>query len=271
MILALHHQTEEFVNHSADHLPQSLMLTGAAGVGLLTIASHIAANHSPHVHVLQPSVAGKSRSIGVEMIRDLYDTVRTRANGKRVIIVDDADAMTLAAQNAFLKLLEEPSVQTHFILLTHHSDQLLPTIKSRVQHQEIHPITRDQTVAYIDKLAVGDARKKQQLLYIADGLPAELYRLVNDDEYFNASAQRMKDARELLRASTYEKLLIAHRYKDDRQRAIGLIEAAMHITRRSLSDNAQPALVKQLNALSTAYDGLLANQNIRLCLARLVI
>lgn len=271
MTLALHQNTKEFVTHSADNLPGALLITGMTGVGLLTIARHMAMKHSPHIHLVQPLTTGKSKSIGVELIRDLYNTVRTKAQGKRIIIIDDADTMTHSAQNAFLKLLEEPGLETHFILLSHHANQLLPTIQSRVQHQDIHPITSVQTSEYLDELGVTDARKKQQLLYIADGLPAELHRLVHDEEYFEASAQRMKDARELLRASTYEKLLIAHRYRDNREQAIGLIEASLHITRRTLSDNAQTGLVKQLSALTTAYDGLQANQNIRLCLARLVI
>jgi hypothetical protein len=271
MNLILHPRTQEFITHSAKSIPQSLLITGVNGVGLLTIAQHIAASHSPVVHMIEPLAVGKSKSITVEQIRDLYDTVRTRSDGKRIIIIDDADVMTHAAQNAFLKLLEEPGAQTHFILLSHHTDQLLPTIQSRVQQQEIYPIDSNQTRKYLDELGVGDERKKQQLLYIADGLPAELHRLVHDNDYFDASAQRMKDARELLRASTYEKLLIAHRYRDNREQAIGLVEAAIHITRRTLSDNAQTGLVKQLSALTTAYDGLQANHNIRLCLARLVL
>lgn len=271
MTLALHKRTEEFIHHTEDNLPQSLLVTGLTGVGLLTIARLIASSHSQHVHVVQPLDAGKLKSIGVELIRDLYETVRTKSQDKRVIIIDDADSMTHSAQNAFLKLLEEPSSQTYFILLSHHADRLLPTIQSRVQRQEIQPVNSTQTAEYLDTLDVNDVRKRQQLIYIADGLPAELHRLVHDDEYFEASAQRMKDARELLRASTYEKLLIAHRYRENREQAIGLIEAALHITRRTLSDNAQTGLVKQLSALTTAYDGLQANQNIRLCLARLVI
>src|SRR5262249_1635339 len=50
---------------------------------------------------------------------------------RRVVIVDDADAMVAPAQNALLKTLEEPPPSSIFVLVTSRPDVLLPTVRSR--------------------------------------------------------------------------------------------------------------------------------------------
>lgn len=56
------------------------------------------------------------------------------AGGWRVVIIDDADMMNRNAQNALLKILEEPPKNTVLILITHRLGTLIPTIRSRTQN-----------------------------------------------------------------------------------------------------------------------------------------
>lgn len=58
--------------------------------------------------------------------------------GWRVVIVDNADTMNNSAQNAILKILEEPPKKTLLILVVHRFGALLPTIKSRIQVQQMN-------------------------------------------------------------------------------------------------------------------------------------
>jgi hypothetical protein len=51
--------------------------------------------------------------------------------GRRIIIIDGAHQLTTEAQNALLKVLEEPPPSTVFLLLTVHPEALLPTVRSR--------------------------------------------------------------------------------------------------------------------------------------------
>ncbi|MAF97965.1 MAG: ATPase [Micavibrio sp.] len=53
--------------------------------------------------------------------------------GWRIVIIDDADTMNRNAQNALLKILEEPPEKTLLILVTHRLGALIPTIRSRTQ------------------------------------------------------------------------------------------------------------------------------------------
>jgi DNA polymerase III subunit delta' len=74
-----------------------------------------------------------SKQIGVEQIRDLADfiNISSHQNGYKIILIHPAETMHPSAANALLKSLEEPPPRTLFILVTHHSQHLLPTIRSR--------------------------------------------------------------------------------------------------------------------------------------------
>lgn len=254
-------------------LPQSLLLSGAVGVGLKTIASDLAGSHFEGL--IQPQNAKEeidpNGTIGVDAIRRLYHQTRAKRTTDHVIIIDDADRMSAGAQAAFLKLLEEPNEHTHFILTSHQPQKLLPTIRSRVQHTSVQPINDVQTREYIKALGVEDQTKRIQLTFIASGLPAELSRLVGDDNYFAARAAIITDARTLLQASSYEKLLVVQKYQSDRTNALQLVDSAMYIIRRSLAANPQPLLVQQLEGLLHIRENIATQHNIRLQLARFVL
>jgi len=86
--------------------------------------------------------AERKRSIGVDQIRGLQSRLYTRPGmaEKRAIIIDAADDMERSAANALLKSLEEPPVGTYFFLVSHSSDRLLPTIRSRCQILRFEPL-----------------------------------------------------------------------------------------------------------------------------------
>jgi DNA polymerase-3 subunit delta' len=74
-----------------------------------------------------------SRQILIDQIRELEDFVFVggHRNGARVVVVEPAEAMNPAAQNALLKILEEPPPSVYFILASSQWRRLLATIRSR--------------------------------------------------------------------------------------------------------------------------------------------
>lgn len=83
------------------------------------------------------------RSIGVDQIRAVQTALTTRPglSSRRAIIIDSADDMERSAANALLKSLEEPPAGTYFLLVSHASDRLLPTIRSRCQMLRFEPLS----------------------------------------------------------------------------------------------------------------------------------
>ncbi len=90
----------------------------------------IARGIHPDVLLVEP---GDTGSIRIDQVRDVVDRAGYRPfEGKRrVVIVDEAEALMAAAQNALLKTLEEPPASSIFILMTAMPDRLLPTVRSR--------------------------------------------------------------------------------------------------------------------------------------------
>ncbi|HEU5122245.1 MAG TPA: AAA family ATPase [Candidatus Saccharimonadales bacterium] len=274
MNVLIHPNTKQRLDALAKQLPQSALLSGELGVGLLTIARELAGREL--VLVLEPKDIKnhpdhQNGTISVEMIRELYDQTRTKHAKRQIIIIDDADRMSLGAQGAFLKLLEEPGPRVHFILTSHSPDKLLPTIRSRVQQTQITPITPEQTEKLLQNTTITDPIKRAQLSFIAEGLPAEIIRLAQDEEYFNQRAKIMSDARHMLQSGSYDQLLLVQEYQSDRGTALQLIDGMLLIARRSLSIKSQVPIIKQIDRLLDIQANIQANYNIRLQLARIML
>lgn len=98
--------------------------------GTCASCRRIARGVHPDVLWIEP---GDTGSIKIEQIRDATDSLiyRPFEGRRRVVIVDQADALGAAPQNALLKTLEEPRPASVFILVTPRPDALLPTVRSR--------------------------------------------------------------------------------------------------------------------------------------------
>lgn len=77
----------------------------------------------------------KAGTLDVAEIRKIVPFLRLSSSdgGWRVVLVDDADMMGRGAQNAILKILEEPPPKTLIILIAHRPGALIPTIRSRAR------------------------------------------------------------------------------------------------------------------------------------------
>ena len=259
--------------HLEGKLPHALLLHGKAGIGLLTVT--LALGEGQVIATLTPknakNEADPAGTISVEAIRQLYDQTRTKQSTRRVVIIDDADRMSHGAQSAFLKLLEEPAEGISFILTSHHPERLLATIRSRVQAIQLQAVTSDQTSKFIAALGINEQVHRIQLKYIADGLPAELYRLVHNQELFKKRAAIIGDARDFLQPESYKKALIVQRYKADREAALQLVDGAITILRKTISAKPEERILQQLNGLLRIRESLGRNGNVALQLMQFVL
>ena len=85
------------------------------------------------VRLLEDDKGRKKREISVDQIRQVAADAVVLPNEaeRKVYLLEDADKMNLSAQNAALKLLEEPPRHVIFLLCAENAQQLLPTVRSR--------------------------------------------------------------------------------------------------------------------------------------------
>lgn len=251
-------------------LPHAILLSGAPGVGLATIAHDIA---GPSLYLEPLDSDGRpsrNGSISAERIRGLYEDTRSK-HDRLTVIIDDADRLTPAAQGAFLKLLEEPSAHTHFILTSHQPMQLLPTIRSRVQHYKVPPITPTQTDTLLGTYTQLSAEERAQLRFLAHGRPALIVRFATTPESFRSAAAVVRDARTVLAApDRYDRLVASMQYTT-RDKALQLIDTCITLSQFAARANPSPDTIAQLDKLVTAHDAIKHNHNPRLQLLSLVV
>jgi len=172
-----------------ESLPPSLIFAGPAGVGKRLVATaiaqvlnctdrqpflkddpdagldacgkcaacqRIARGAHPDVLVVEP---GDSGSIKVDQVREVVDRAGYRPfeGRRRAVIIDEADAMVPAAQNALLKTLEEPPSASVFMLVTSRPDALLPTVQSRCPRLRFWPLTAPEVAAVLVRQGIAKA------------------------------------------------------------------------------------------------------------------
>jgi DNA polymerase-3 subunit delta' len=176
----------------AGTLPPSLIFSGPEGVGkrLAAIAlaqlancsspaagdacgrcsacTRIARGVHPDVVAIRP---GESGSIRIDQVRDAIErsAYRPFEGKRRVVIIDEADALVPEAQNALLKTLEEPPPASMFVLITSRPDVLLPTVRSRCQRLRfgrLSPAEIAHVLEHVHGYTSGDAHAAAAL---ADG------------------------------------------------------------------------------------------------------
>jgi len=152
-------------NHKISH---AYILTGEAGMGRKSIANAFAmtllcekggsepcmtchsckqvmsGNHPDLIYVKHE----KPGSIGVDDVREqINDTIMIRPYSSyyKIYIVDEAEKMTVQAQNALLKTIEEPPAYAVIILITTNQEAFLPTILSRCVQMKLKPL-KDFTI-----------------------------------------------------------------------------------------------------------------------------
>ncbi|MCD6404615.1 MAG: DNA polymerase III subunit delta' [Planctomycetes bacterium] len=131
----------------------------------------------PDLFVVEPEPGRTGISIG--QVRELSRRVaQSPLEGRRkAALIDPADSMQPAAQNALLKTLEEPPQDTTLILVARDSDLLLPTVRSRCRRVDFKPVsgrviadfligrgTPADTAEVLSRMAGGSFARALQLL-----------------------------------------------------------------------------------------------------------
>src|SRR3954470_8790111 len=193
--------------------PSSVAVTQSSvdACGVCAACTRIARGVHPDVLFVAP---GDNGSIKIDQVRDVVDRAQYRPfeGRRRVVVIDEADALVPSAQNALLKTLEEPTPSSVFILVTSRPDMLLPTVLSRCPQLRFRPLSsadiatalmaRDRSEAEARAVAATADGSLGQALKTSAGDLVEsrdiAQRVLTQVAAQNDPARRIETARELL-------------------------------------------------------------------------
>lgn len=133
-------------------------------------------------------------SIKVEQIRNLIKKIYEKpveAN-KKIYIINDADTMTDAAQNALLKILEEPPVYVIIILIGANEHSFLTTIKSRCIKINFQEIEKSELKKYIESQG---KNVEEKFLDIYQGSIGNFKKIEGEEELYLQLEELIKNIR----------------------------------------------------------------------------
>lgn len=157
------------------------MLCGPRGIGKATLAYKIARMVYGNVGDFfiidmarnideRGNLKTDAKAISVHTVRAMIEKMQmsSMSGNWRVVLIDSVDELTVAAENAVLKLLEEPPQQTLFLLVTHQLSNVLPTVRSRARVEKMHPLTISELRELCTKF-MGEEEISSEILKLSNG------------------------------------------------------------------------------------------------------
>lgn len=153
--------------------------------GVCRSCKQAAGNNHPDIILVQHE---KPNTIGVEDIRQKINgdiAIKPYSGSRKVYIVNECEKMTVQAQNALLKTLEEPPAYAVILLLTTSLDTLLPTILSRCVILNMRPVKDDLVKGYLMREVQVPEYKAEVCVAFARGNLGRAKALATSEEFDN--------------------------------------------------------------------------------------
>ena len=208
-----------------DNVSQIQMIAAKCGTAVFVVPDELKVE-IPGALVLQPE---EKTVITIEQVRQMMERLELKQSQDLFVVIRPAEKMQSEAANAFLKSLEEPGDNVHFVLVTGRPSMLLSTILSRA---------------------------------------AIYYLRVQDDQSIHADAKKKDLAKRLMVAKPNEIVGLAEeiaKKKDGvRNYALEVVGTAIEMLYKSYYITGNRAFVKRLPKFLTLYESLMQNGHIKL-------
>ena len=213
---------DEIVNRAKAFVKQGnmphLLLAGPPGVGKTTLSLVMAKQlygENWRANVLELNASSER---GIDIIRNtVKDFARTRSIGDvpfKMCLLDEADSLTREAQQALRRTMESYAATCRFILLANYSSKIIEPIQSRCAVFRFKPLSKEQLVKIIDKIAASegikvDEKGKDAVIEVSEGDCRKLENIMQscaaisetiteDVVYSIASAAKPKEIKEVI-------------------------------------------------------------------------
>ncbi len=165
---------------------------------------------------------GKPRkTIGVDAARRVSADAVKKPYGtkKKVFIIPDGENMTVEAQNALLKTLEEPPEYVVFIIIIPSASMLLPTITSRSAIISFNPVPGDIIRKYISEKYPDDLPRAEFLSRYCEGIPGMVDKIIADTEFEELRTKALSELAHLISTNPSDAFKAADFIRDNSDKA----------------------------------------------------
>lgn len=273
MKLVTHKRTQLALENYLKQMTHGLILVGREGSGKYYTAKWLANTVGYNCLTIEP--LEDKKTISIDQVRELYGLTKT--GGNLIVIVKDAHNMGHEAQNAFLKLLEEPPKNTHFILTTANIAALLPTIRSRSQTIEVLPPTTQQATDYGNSISEISPAELRSIIMTTGRRMGLLTTMLTNKSVRDAHQHSVAEAKKFYTSSQYDRHVLCIVHNFEKEWIATLLELLATIiqtliTQQNQNQSTLTKLSKQAELVEqTAHNTAVIPGNPKIHLARLII
>ena len=211
------------------------MFEGIEGIGKETFAYDLAKIllETPHLENAPDCIRVKpeGNSIKISQISNLQSDIVIKPHKKyKIYIIDKAEKMTLEAQNALLKTLEEPPEYAIIILVTNNKEGLLPTIRSRCEIVKFTPIPFIEIKNYLINQGI-EPNRANLLSSFSRGSMKKALELASSNEFYEMKENVQKYIETILSKNMVEILDIPTQIEQYKGEIINVLDMMINYFR----------------------------------------
>lgn len=286
--LLLHPKTRLQLEYVLKNPPQAVLLTADAGSGKKTLAKTLSAsmleikdsmdieNQPYFIHVSR--LKNKS-DISIEQIRDVVKALKLKTPGdakiRKVVFIEDSHYLSIPAQNALLKILEEPSSDTVFLLSANSVQNVLPTVASRTQKIDVLPATLNDSLKHWSD--EHEARLVESAWRLSGGSVGLMHALLTEDTEHRLK-KAVDEAKSFLRSNAYQRLLLCDQLaksKENFQTFLDALSRTVNVLHHQALKNGRTKqsvnLLESRKTINLISNALQANANAKLLALKLAL
>jgi len=167
---------------------------GEDGIGKSILSKEFAINIigkkaiKDYVDIIERRITKGKQSIGISEVLTVIDEINKKPyeGNRKVIIVHDTDRMTVDAQNAFLKTIEEPPSGVFIMLLCKSQEGILDTIKSRCQIHNLKRLKSRDIRLFLNRDFPELSKDELEIMVsFCDGIPGRAMSFLKDTSFMD--------------------------------------------------------------------------------------
>ncbi|WP_125154556.1 DNA polymerase III subunit delta' [Clostridium rectalis] len=170
------------------------IFSGEDGIGKGPLAKGIAIYlmkekiNKQYVDIIEFGIEKNKKTIGVDRVKSIIREINIKPyeKDKKVVIIHNADCMTIEAQNSFLKTIEEPPQGVFIFMLCENLENLLDTIKSRCQIYKLHHLTNKEMMEFLKReYSYLNNKEIETIVSFSDCIPGRAEKFIKDKSFQN--------------------------------------------------------------------------------------